>query len=354
MKEEPQPRGSILNVLLAAASLVVVIAGMREAQALISQLLLAAFLAIICFPPLSALQRKGIPTWLALLIVIGVVALGMLVVVGLVGTSVNDFYGQMPEYAARLAERNEGLVTWLKDHGIEGGQILQQQGFDTQRLLSLASTLLGSVGSLSSNIFVILLVFVFILLEAAVMPAKLAALSRGSDEPLRQFESVVENVRRYLAIKTQVSLLTGLLATLLLFFLGVDYALLWGLLAFLFNFVPNIGSILAAIPAVLLAFIQRDMGVAGLAALGYLAMNMIIGNIIEPRLMGRGLGLSTLVVLLSLLFWGWVLGPVGMLLSVPLTMIVKIVLEGREDTRWIAILLGSEAPPEKATLPRTL
>ncbi len=145
-----------------------------------------------------------------------------------------------------------------------------------------------------------------------------------------------------MVIKTLVSLATGIAIAIWLGVLGVDYAMLWGLLAFLLNYVPNIGSIIAAIPAVLLALVQLGVGSALLAALGFLVVNAAIGNVIEPRFMGRGLGLSTLVVFLSLVFWGWVLGPVGMLLSVPLTMTVKIALESNEDTRWIAILLGPQ------------
>ena len=139
-----------------------------------------------------------------------------------------------------------------------------------------------------------------------------------------------------------MSLLTGVVIALWLWFLNVDYAVLWGLMAFLFNFVPNIGSIIAAVPAVLLALIDPGPVAAFYAACGYLVVNVIIGNVIEPRVMGKGLGLSTLVVFLSLVFWGWVFGPVGMLLSVPLTMIVKIVLEEHPETNWIAVLLGTE------------
>jgi len=123
---------------------------------------------------------------------------------------------------------------------------------------------------------------------------------------------------------------------------GVDYLVLWALLAFLLNFIPNIGSIIAAIPAVLLSFVQFGFTGAGITALGFFIVNIVMGNIIEPRYMGKGLGLSTLVVFLSLLFWGWVLGPVGMLLSIPLTMIVKLALEANQETRWIGVLLDNK------------
>jgi predicted PurR-regulated permease PerM len=139
-----------------------------------------------------------------------------------------------------------------------------------------------------------------------------------------------------------VSLGTGLCVSIGLFFLGLDYAPLWGLLAFLFNYIPNVGSIIAAVPAVLLAVVQLDLGHALLVAALYLIVNVIMGNAVEPRLMGQKLGLSALVIFISLVFWGWVLGPVGMLLSVPLTMVVKIALEVNESTRWLAILLSSD------------
>jgi AI-2 transport protein TqsA len=134
-------------------------------------------------------------------------------------------------------------------------------------------------------------------------------------------------------------------SSLSLFVIGVDYPIMWGMLAFAFNFIPNIGSIIAAVPAVLLAVVQLGPGSALEAAACYVAINMVVGNVIEPRFMGKGLGLSTLVVFLSLLFWGWVFGPIGMLLSVVLTMTLKMLLESSEETRWMALLL--EPNPEE-------
>jgi predicted PurR-regulated permease PerM len=151
-----------------------------------------------------------------------------------------------------------------------------------------------------------------------------------------------------MAIKTLVSLATGVIVAIGLYVIGVDYPLLWGLLAFLLNYIPNIGSIIAAIPPVLLAMIQLGPMQALIVAGGFVVVNIVMGSIVEPRFMGRGLGLSTLVVFLSLLFWGWVLGPVGMLLSVPLTITVKIALDSREESRWLAILLGPDISSKQA------
>jgi len=202
----------------------------------------------------------------------------------------------------------------------------------------------ANLSDVFANTFLILLTVIFMLLEASSVPVKLrAALGGGSQVAMDKMGQVALGVNRYLAIKTVVSLVTGAVIAVWLAILGVDYPLLWGLLAFMLNYVPNIGSIIAAIPALLLALIQLDIGSTILVAAGYMATNIVMGNVIEPRIMGKGVGLSTLVVFLSLVFWGWVLGPVGMLLSVPLSMVAKIVLESNEQTRWLAIMLGSEA-----------
>jgi predicted PurR-regulated permease PerM len=158
----------------------------------------------------------------------------------------------------------------------------------------------------------------------------------------------MENVNRYLIIKTAASLVTGILIGLWVWILGLDFPLIWGLLAFMLNYIPTLGSIIAGVPAVLLGFIQFGPGRALMVAVGYLVVNAVLGSVVEPRFQGRGLGLSTLVVFLSLAFWGWVWGPVGALLSVPLTMTLKIALESSPDTRGIAILLGSNPPPGSA------
>jgi Predicted permease len=191
----------------------------------------------------------------------------------------------------------------------------------------------------------VVLTVVFLLFEAVELPKKLHIALDNAHRSLARFDQFIVTVNRYLVIKTSVSALTGGAITIWLAVIGVDFPILWGVCAFLLNFVPNIGSIIAAIPAIMLAFVQLGTLGAGLTALGFAAVNLIVGNIIEPRYMGKGLGLSTLVVFLSLLVWGWVFGPVGMLLSIPLTIIVKLALEANPRLRWIAIMLDSN--PER-------
>ena len=204
----------------------------------------------------------------------------------------------------------------------------------------MVGTTLRGLSALMSNGFLIFLTVIFILAEASSFPRKLASTLSDPDQQMPYFEAFADNINRYMAIKATTSLITGLLAWAFLSIVGVDHPLLWGLVAFLLNFVPNIGSVLASIPPILLALVQFGPLQAGIVAIGYVAINVGIGAGVEPRFLGRGLGLSTLIVFLSLIFWGWTLGPVGMLLSVPLTMTAKIALESSPQTRWIGTLLG--------------
>ncbi len=330
--------------LFVCASFIVVVAGMRAAEALLVPFLLSAFIAIMCLPPLFWLRHKGLPPSAAVLLVVMAVMLLGLGIAAFIGTSLNDFSRSLPFYQTRLQEETSTLLDWLRGFGIDVPALVLRDYLDPGAAMKMIGSTLAGLGGMLTNGFLILLTVIFILMEASGLPAKLHAAMGDATTSLESFARFSAGVQRYLAIKTSVSLVTGIAIFAWLAILDIDYPLLWGLLAFLFNYIPNIGSIIAAVPAILLALIQFGPTQALLVALGYGAVNVVVGNLIEPRFMGRGLGLSTLVVFLSLVFWGWVLGPVGMLLSVPLTMIVKIALENSADTRWLAILLDSGTP----------
>jgi len=195
----------------------------------------------------------------------------------------------------------------------------------------------------------ILFTITFMLLEASGLPGKLRLVHEYPRSSLPKFTKFVDDIKRYMVIKTLLNLIAGTLITLWLSLLGVDFPVLWGFLAFLLHFVPSVGSIVAAVPAVLLALIQLGGGSALLTAAGYIVIGMTVGNVVEPRIMGHRFGMSPLVVFLSLIFWGNLLGLVGALLCVPLTMTVKLACEASEDARWVAVLLGPEIPPEHKT-----
>lgn len=349
-----EDRRSIPNVirfLVTGACFVIIVAGMRTASSILVPLLLSMFIAKICTPFLFWMQRKRIPNALAVVVIfVAIVGIGWLLV-AFVGSSLNSFSQALPLYQERLAAQTAALASWLSGHGMEVSYQVLSDYFDPRKAMSVVASTLAGLRAVLTNIFLILLTVVFILLEASGFPQKLRAALTDPDESLARLDKISESVNHYLLLKTLFSMFTGAAIWIWLLILGVDHPLLWGLLAFLLNFVPNIGSMIAAVPAVLLALIQLGTSSALLTLLGYAVVNVSIGSIIEPKFMGRGLGLSTLVVFLSLIFWGWVLGPVGMLLSVPLTMIVKIALESDDDTRWIGILLGSGPPPDHAEPP---
>jgi AI-2 transport protein TqsA len=353
MSELVKIRGGSIFIL---AALVIVAAGLKASQELMVPFLLAAFIATIAATPMFWLQHKGVPPALSLPVVMILMVFIIVLLGAMVAQSASAFSAKLPFYQERLLTFQTDMKGWIEPLvdrlGIPNPLESIFSSFSPNTALELAGNTLSRLGGVLSNSFLILLTVIFILAEAASFPRKLSDVLSNPERDLPYFARFAENVNRYIAIKTTVSAATGFVVTAMLWLLGVDFPILWGLLAFLLNYVPTIGSIIAAVPPVLLTLIQISPGAATGVALGFLAINIIMGNAIEPRFMGRGLGLSTLVVFLSLVVWGWILGPVGMLLSVPLTMTAKIALEANPDTEWIAHLLGpADALPEIATEP---
>lgn len=326
--------------LVLAASFIVVVAGLKVASPLILPILMALFLAMICLPLLNWLQSRRVPTSIALVLTVFAALALMGLIVALVGGSIREFTQEVPRYRTRFEQMSVTLVGWLQARGIAISDNVIASIIDPSQAMDLVTGLLRSVAAALSNAALVLLAVLFILAEAAGFPAKLQA-AFGGTENVERYARIRTEIQRYLAIKTTLSLATGLSVAVALALLDVDFPLLWGMMAFLLNFIPNLGSILAAIPPVLLALLQHGLGRAIAVAAVFVAINVLLGVLLETSLMGRRMRMSSLVVFLSLVFWGWVWGPVGMLLSVPLTMIVIIMLENTTDLRWIAVLLGT-------------
>ena len=263
------------------------------------------------------------------------------------GNSLSQLSQLLPEYRAQLTEQFTWLTEKLAEYNIQVSTDLLFEYFDPAAAMGLAATMLNGLGGVMANLFLIIITVIFMLFEASSLPKKVHLALDDPEMRLNQIDRFLSSVNNYLAIKTLVSLATGVLVSTMLWAIGLDFFLLWGVLAFLLNYIPNIGSIIAAVPAMSLALLQLSPAAAGLIGLGYLAINTVMGNVVEPRYLGRGLGLSTLVVFLSLIFWGWLLGTVGMLLSVPLTMIIKIGLESSEEGRWFAVMLSGDDDPKQ-------
>ncbi len=372
--------GTPVRVLVVSACVVVLVAGLRAASSVIEPFLIALFVVTLSLPVLFWLERR-LPTMLA---VVGTILLDVAVLAAagsLVATTVNQLAGDMDKYQVSLTELLDDGVAWLEERGLQpewlaspdvnnaaadtefgrggadaaadgqstpdgpdaAGEAARQPGLlsrlDSSLLFDFANQALRYTATAFSSLLIISFIVIFMLFEAATFRAKVR-MAFTADDAGERFFRVMHEIQHYIGIKTVVSSATGLLIGVWVGALGVDFAIFWGLVAFVLNFIPNLGSIIAAVPATLLAMVQIGVGRGLLVAFGYLVVNMVIGNLIEPHLMGRRLGLSTLVVVLSLVFWGWVWGPIGMLLAVPLTMVLKIMLENTEEFRWVAVLLG--------------
>ena len=347
-----------LRLLFTLAIAFILIQGLRFTQPVLLPVATAAFLAVICLPIVLWLSRKRIPLALAILVTVLAVAgcFGLLILVG--SQQLNELQARLllvidatvPQVYPWLAQVEE----WVP--ALEEGQLpeLVRGLLDARFLTNLVTIATTWALSFITTTFLVVLIFVFALGEAAVLPRKLRIIA-GDDVPLdERFGKIIGEVQGYLVIKTLVSLATGVLVGLWTWAMGLDLPILLGLIAFVLNYIPTIGSIIASVPAVVLAlididpvtaeFIGLDIQHAVIVCLGYLTVNVFFGNWLEPTLMGRRLGLSTLIVVVSLFFWGWLWGPLGALLSVPLTMVVKIMLENTRDLQWIAVLLDKNRP----------
>ena len=352
MSDTSQNKG---NAAISFAAVVVIVIGLQMAKDLLVPFLVAAFLALITVRPMLWLQKNRVPAIFAALIIVSVIMLIFAVVGTIVGTSIAEFTAALPTYQERLDVIVQGMVDFL-GRLVDGEDAFESLGdmIDPGWAMGLAATILNSLKDVLTNVFLIIFTMIFILLEASTVETKVAAAFGRSTQSLKRPRVFLANLGSYLGIKTVVSLATGVTAGVMTWAIGLDFPLLWAMLAFLLNYIPTIGSIIAAVPAVLIALVQLGPAEASATAIGFVAMNMVFGNFIEPRLMGYGVGLSPLVVFIGLVFWGWVFGPVGMLLSVPLTMTLKLVLESDKRTRWIAILIGSERDAQHALTKRRL
>ncbi len=331
---------SIGYYFVVMASVIIVLAGIKSASEIIVPFLLSLFLAIILLPSYNFFNRKGLPDGISLTIVISIFILLIVLVAQLIGSSINDFNSNIDLYTEQLSVYYRAVVDIASKVGIEISVDELSSMINSKQIMSFASTIMQSMGSMFTNGFVVLFTIVFMLLESSKFKSKIL-FAEKSNGAFSHVEEISSQIKEYMVLKAIMSFVTGLIVWISLMIVGTDYAFLWAVIAFLFNFIPNIGSIIAAVPAVLLTLIQLGPLSATIVAALYVAINIIIGSVVEPKVMGKGLGLSTLVVFLSLIFWGWLLGIVGMFLSIPLTIMIKIILDDNENTKWISVLLGT-------------
>jgi predicted PurR-regulated permease PerM len=322
------------------ASIVIVLAGVKFAASIIVPFLLSLFIAIILSPSYTFLKKRGLGDALSLTIVISIFLIFLALIGKLIGASVHQFSQNIDLYTQKLSTYYQSLETLSETIGIAIPASEFSTLINSKQIMHYTTAFIEGIGALFTNGFVVILTVVFMLMESKNFINKIE-FADGKKETMKHIDAIFTQIKSYMVIKALISLLTGFIVWIGLKTIGTDYAFLWGVLAFLLNFIPNIGSIIAAVPAVLITLVQLGPLSAVIVGVLYLMVNIIIGSIVEPKVMGKGLGLSTLVVFLSLIFWGWLLGMVGMLLSIPLTIMAKIIFHANKNTRWIAVLLGT-------------
>ncbi|NOX98405.1 MAG: AI-2E family transporter [Verrucomicrobia bacterium] len=360
----PLQSGTGFKVLLSLACVVIIVAGLRAASEMLIPIILGLFLAVLSMPILNWLGRRGVPRALAVILTI---LFDVLILFGLAFVAsgvIPEFQGKRLIYADLLKKRVSEFTEWadaqlmslsnIANNVGENGEAIDVEQiwtfneifnryWDSSLIIDFVgqTEVVGRLTSLMAQSFFVLVIMIFILAESGRYPGKLRQVFRAKGPDLRRFRNSSMEIQKYLGIKTAVSMVTGILAWLVCTIFGVDFPILWGMVAFGFNYIPAIGSLLAAIPPIILALILHDTMWPAVGVLfGYLSINVTLGNFLEPMVLGNRFGISTVVVILSVLFWGYVWGPVGMFLAVPLTMMVKVMLDNSNDFRWLSVLMG--------------
>jgi len=358
-----------LKLLLILACTALIIAGLKASSGLFVPILLAFFIATVSMPITNWLRKHRLPRWLAVLLTVMVdfaFLAGLVVVaVALVGDLNEKWSGTGPSdpesyrnlIEMKIGDAAEVIAAELEKRGVKDAEkgvneyfyqrsIEQLNQIDFGQVWSLSTGVVEKVAQFLGTTFLVMLMTVFMLTESRMYGRRLSAIAEAKGPDIERLLSASKDIQRFLGIKTVVSLITGILAGFLCWRADLDFFILWGILAYALNYIPVVGSVIAGVPPTLLALILFGWPQALAVATGYTAINVFLGNFIEPMMMGSRFGISTLVIILSVLFWGWIWGPVGMLLAVPLTMMMKVALLNSEDFRWLAVAISKEDEPK--------
>ncbi|MBT9450445.1 AI-2E family transporter [Akkermansia glycaniphila] len=351
------PLGDGRRVLVTIAAAFIVFAGLQAARDIIVPIILASFLAIASYPITVSLRKYlHFPHWLAVCFTV-LVDFGFLIGLGfLINFLAKDLSIEVQTtYQPLFETKYNDLMLFLRDHGLD--TFVQEKLGSAQDILSagvimsITTAIMGKALGFIAITTLVLILMTFFLGEAPRFRSNVDKITASRGCPnIRKFADALQGIQRYLVIKTLISLTTGILAWGLCKYMDVGFALLWGIVAFALNFIPTFGSIVAAIPPILLALLIGGISDAVIVAFGYIVINFMLGNGIEPLLLGKQFGIATSVVLLSVILWGWIWGPIGMLLAVPISVLVKLALENSKDLKWIAMMIDN--PPTTIPLPK--
>ena len=332
---------TILRSLISVAAVVILLAGVKALSFIMAPVLFALAFAIILSPLYQWLQKKGVPAGLALLLmVLGALIIG-LGLIGFLAVSFNQLQDQIASYQDQMAVQQAGLDAWATSRGVDLSDLNLLDAIGPEKLAQAAASLVKSMSRILGVGLFALVTLLFMLLESANFPSRLRQ-ALGPENPLLpRFTSFGHTLVRYLVIRTIVNLITGSVFAVFLLVLGIDFALLWGVLVFFLSYVPYIGITLAAIPPVLLALLELGPIGAIVVVIGTLIINASAENLVAPKMLGKGLSISPVVVFIAFIFWSWLLGPLGIILAMPLTVMLMLILDGFPETRWLSILMST-------------
>lgn len=338
---------NLKNYFFYLASFVVIVAGIKLASEVVVIIFLAVFISSIFSSLLKFFQKRKIPKLLSYFFILILVFFISLMFTYVINISLKDFLINLPIYEEKFRNIILNFVHIIQTYNIEIDKTKIIDSLNFGSFFGITTNIIGSISTFLSKFLLVIIGVAFILAESKSFQTKLKVIFKNNAKKLEHFNLFSYNIQKYFVVKTFTSFLTGFIITLMLYFFDVDYPILWGVIAMLFNFIPVVGSIIASIPAILLAFMNLDLTTTIWVIVLYVIINISISNILEPKLMGRELGLSPLIIFFSLIFWGYILGIVGMFLAVPITMTLKIAFDSNKNTYWLGILMSDLSSRKK-------
>ena len=333
--------GGPTRLLLPLALAAIVIFGMRYAAGILTPLFVALFLTMGMSPALYWLRRKGVATWLTVVIVLVVVVILGLIFIGVLASMIIQVQDKLPVYKTNLIQVQQDVSAWFAQRNIDIGG-LTSGSLSGDKIFNYASSILGSMLSSMKNVFLMVLIVLFMVSEVYAIPRRMTENSGMSETFRRAFANFSDVTRSYLFTKAWMGAIVAVFVTAVYYLFGVDFALFWGLIFFVLSFIPNIGFVLSVIPPFFVTLLEFGFVRALIVVLLVIVVNGIVDNVLAPRIMGRSVGLSSLTVLISVFFWGWVFGGIGALISVPLTLMVKLLFfDSFESTQGISAIMAT-------------
>lgn len=333
---------NITALLVGVASVTLIIAGLKAASSILSPILLSLFLVLVTSPIMAWLKRRGFPGWLAYtLVLLLVLSVGICSLL-FFAVSLNQLTDLIPSYVEQIETQVDAIWQWASSQGVTAEDIETLEFLQPERLLRTATTFIGALLGIFSDTGLMLLVFVYMLASAPTFSQQLRKGLGENSELLQRFRNFSQSMSTYLLIKSWLGALAAIAQIILMWIMGVDFAVLWGVLSFMFNFVPNVGFYIALAPPLVLALLTLGLVRGIIFGVIYILINNFLDIVIAPRYLAKGLDLSALVTFLAVVIWTWILGPIGAFLALPLTMMVKmLVLEAYPQTELIAELISS-------------